>query len=288
VSLAAGLSLATGLIGAAAATPADDYTNAVLRTLAYVRLAEKGDQPSLRSAVQALQPIAAGQPEIRKDLDTAPPALADADARLTSLLQALRGRADVSDPAQAQAELNRILAMPRYLGLNAPPAWWQRALLWVVQQLARLLNLIGAGRLVIPPLAFLLAAAAVIVLILAWLARALGGRVLTSDRGRRQLSAPIPIPVDYFALAERQAHAGDYSGAVRALAAGVAGALSGDRVWTSSPLTVREIYRAAPAPEALSPLLLAFEATVYGHRAADRQAYARALAVAESFRPVAA
>ena len=45
-------------------------------------------------AVDALQPVAAGQPEIQRDLTASPPNLVDADARLLSLLDALRGRAE--------------------------------------------------------------------------------------------------------------------------------------------------------------------------------------------------
>lgn len=259
----------------------------MLRTLAYVRLVEKGDEPSLPRAISAMQPIAAGQPEILDDLKRSPPDLNDADARLQSLLDALRGRTDVQDPARSQTELNAILAMPRYAGLNAPPSWWQRVLIWAVQQLARLLNAIGAGHLQIPPLAFLVAAAAVVALILAWLARALRSRV-AADRSRRPAPSAIAARVDYFSLADRRAASGDYSGALWALAAGVAAALSGERVWNSSPLTVREIFRLAPSAVSLTPLLQAFEATAYGHHAADAQTYARAAAAAGPFRRVAA
>jgi hypothetical protein len=282
--LGLGLTLAGRQLAAAAATtPADDYTNAVLRTLAYVRLAEKGDEPSLPRAIDAIQPIAKGQPEVLRDLTASAPDLVDADARLSSLLDALRSRADVADPGRSRAELEQVLSMPRYAGVNAPPPWWQRALIWALQQLARLLSLIGAGRLVIPPLAFLLAAGAVLMLILAWLARALRDRV-TVDRRRRPAPASAPAPVDYFALADSRAAAGEYSSALWALAAGVASALNGQRVWTSSPLTVREIFRGAPAPATLSPLLRAFEAAAYGHHQADAQTYGSAARAAAPFR----
>ena len=141
---------------------------------------------------------------------------------------------------------------------------------------------IGAGHLVIPPLAFLIASTVVVGLILAWLVRALRSRV-ASDRGRRLPPSAVPAPVDYFALADRRAASGDYSGALWALAAGVAGALSGERVWSSSPLAVREIFRLAPAG-GLSPLLQAFEATAYGHHAVDAPTYTRAAAAAGPFR----
>lgn len=278
--------LTASLTSAIAATPADDYANAVLRTLTFVRFAEKGDQPSVPLAIAALQPIGASQPEILDDLKRSPPDLADADARLDGLLDALRGRADVADPGRSQAELHRILAMPRYAGLNAPPAWWQQALGWLLQQLVRLLTLIGAGHLVIPPLAFLVVTGGVLLLIVAWLARALRSRVVP-DRGRVR-PVPVHAPTDHFALADRYAAAADYAAALRALAGGVANALNGQRAWVSSPLTVREIFQGAPSPPSLAPLLRAFEATVYGHRQPDAGTYARAAAAADPFRRVAA
>lgn len=280
------VALGASLTSAIAATPADDYANAVLRTLTFVRFAEKGDQPSVPLAIAALQPIAASQPEILDDLKRSPPDLVDADTRLNGLLDALRGRADVADPGRSQAELQRILATPRYAGLNAPPAWWQQALLWVLQQLARLLTLIGAGHLQIPPLAFLAAAGGILLLLVAWLARALRSRVVP-DR-RRPGPALAHAPIDYFALADRHAAAADYAAALRALAGGVASALNGQRAWVSSPLTVREIFQGAPSPPSLTPLLRAFEATVYGHRPPDAQTYARAAAAADPYRRVGA
>ena len=278
--------LAAGLTGALAASPADDYTNAVLRTLTFVRFAEKGDQPSVPQAIMALEPIGASQPDIVADLKRSPPDLADADARLASLLDALRGRADVADPLGSQAALHRILAMPRYAGLTTAAPWWQQALGWVLQQLARLLTLIGAGHLVIPPLGFLVAAAAVLLLIAAWLVRALTSRV-APDR-RRPGSARASAPTDDVALADRQASAGDYTAALRALTAGVASRLNGERVWVSSPLTVREIFQGAPVPQSLSPLLRAFEEAFYGHRPPDVRTYTGAAAAAEPYRGVTA
>jgi hypothetical protein len=270
----------------ASATPADDYANTVLRTLTLVQFAEKGDQPSLVQAISAFGPIASSQPEISADLQRTPPGLQDADTRLTSLLDALRGRTDVADPQQAQGELHRILAMPRYAGLSAAPAWWQEVLTWLLTQIGRLLAMIGVGHLVIPPLAFLLAAGAVLLAIGVWLGRSLLSRV-SGDR-RRAAGAQLEARVDYFVLADRYADVGDYPAALRALAGGVATAVNGERVWASSPLTVREIFLRASSAQTLAPLLRSFEATVYGHRPCDAQAYAQAAAVAAPFRGVAA
>jgi hypothetical protein len=53
-------------------------------------------------------------------------------------------------------------------------------------------------------------------------------------------------PADYFAEADRLADLGDRVGAIRALCAGVAATIAGERTWEGSPLTVREIFRRAP------------------------------------------
>ena len=91
-------------------------------------------------------------------------------------------------------------------------------------------------------------------------------------------------PADYFAEADRLAAKGDRVGAIRALCAGVAATLAGERTWEGSPLTVREIFQRSPDPAHLRPLLLPFEAAVYGGREVDAAAYERAAQVAAPFR----
>jgi hypothetical protein len=91
-------------------------------------------------------------------------------------------------------------------------------------------------------------------------------------------------PADFFAEADRLATRGDRVGAIRALCAGVAATLAGARSWEGSPLTVREIFQRAPDSTALRPLLLPFEAAVYGGRAVDQATYDRAVEVAAPFR----
>jgi hypothetical protein len=91
-------------------------------------------------------------------------------------------------------------------------------------------------------------------------------------------------PADYFAEADRLAAAGDRVGAIRALCAGVAATLAGERTWEGSPLTVREIFQHAPDPVSLRPLLVPFEAAVYGGREVDQATYDRAVRVAAPFR----
>jgi hypothetical protein len=103
-------------------------------------------------------------------------------------------------------------------------------------------------------------------------------RLATGAASARQLAA------DRFADADRRAAAGDYVGALRALAGGVSAALGGEEAWEVSPLTVRELFRRAHRPDALRPLLLPFEAAVYGHRPPDAGVYAGAAAAAAPYR----
>jgi len=90
---------------------------------------------------------------------------------------------------------------------------------------------------------------------------------------------------DYFAEADRLAARGERLGAIRALCAGVAATLSGERTWEGSPLTVREIFQKAPDPAACGPLLMPFEAAVYGGREVDAATYDQAARVAGALPP---
>ena len=106
---------------------------------------------------------------------------------------------------------------------------------------------------------------------------------------RRARSGVGPrAPADYFAEADRLAARGERIGAIRALCAGVAATLAGEQTWEGSPLTVREIFQRSSDPAHLDPLLVPFEAAVYGGRAVDTKTYERAAQVAAPFRrPVA-
>jgi hypothetical protein len=101
--------------------------------------------------------------------------------------------------------------------------------------------------------------------------------------GARRPAGPRP-PADYFDEADKLASRGDRVGAIRALCAGVAASLAGERTWEGSPLTVREIFQRAPDYPSLRPLLLPFEAAVYGGRDVDPATYERAAQVAASYR----
>src|SRR5436853_7415170 len=119
--------------------------------------------------------------------------------------------------------------------------------------------------------------AAVVIL----LSRAAPGRFPQSLDGVSH--GPRPAAA-YFAEADRLAAAGPRVAAIRALCAGVAATLAGERSWEGSPLTVREIFQRAPDFNSLRPLLLPFEAAVYGGHDVDEATYTTAAHVAEPFR----
>src|SRR5947207_2838834 len=118
-----------------------------------------------------------------------------------------------------------------------------------------------------------------VVFVLARAARGRFGRAVALAPG-----GPRP-PSDSFAEADRLAAKGDRIGAIRALCAGVAATLAGERSWEGSSLTVREIFQRAPDHDELRALLLPFEAAVYGGRDVDAATYLKAAQVAARFRP---
>jgi hypothetical protein len=128
---------------------------------------------------------------------------------------------------------------------------------------------------------FLIAAVLLVAAVIIF--RSTRGRFIETIRDSAP-SRPRP-PADYFAEADRLAARGDRIGAVRALCAGVAASLAGERTWEGSPLTARaERSRALPDHATLRPLLLPFEAAVYGGREVDEAAYQRAAQVAAPYR----
>jgi hypothetical protein len=228
-------------------------------------------------------PVGDTQPEILADLRRQPPDLADADSRLTALEKALESPADTPDPTRARQELHRILALPRYDAMRASPSPLDSVIGWVIQRVLDFLAGLGfggGGRAIIGLLlmAFVVAALVIAALLLRDARTRRRQRLAAGIASARQLAA------DRFADADRRAAAGDYVGALRALAGGVSAALGGEEAWDVSPLTVRELFRRADRPDALRPLLLPFEAAVYGHRAADATVYAGAAAAAAPYR----
>jgi hypothetical protein len=224
------------------------------------------------------------QPEIINDLQRQPPDFVDARSRLLALRALLEHPANTSDPGLAQQRLGAVLAMSRYDALRRPPSLLDRFVQWVgdrINQLLRLLFGAGAGAQA-PTWIFYVFGAGVLIAVAVIVFRSARGRfsegfVASQPTGPR-------APADYFAEADRLAASGDRLGAIRALCAGVAATLSGERTWEGSPLTVREIFQKAPDPARLRPLLMPFEAAVYGGREVDAATYDQAARVAAPFR----
>ena len=282
------LTMATAM--PASASQVDDYTNAIHRALTLVQFAERGDTPSIGQALQALA-TAPGpdQPEILHDLGTDPPNLTDAEQRLQALYTALQARVDTPDPGRAQQQLNSVLSMPRYVGLASGPSILDRIVTAVVDTLGRFFRWLGLGNFHpnVPLWIWLGLATLIILGIIVWPIRG-----TLSRGGREAVPRARPMAVrpsfDFFAEADRLAAAGDFLGAIQALAGGVTVSSSGERAWDRSPFTVRELFARTKDPEVLRPLLRSFEEASYGHRAPDQPMYAQAVEAAQRYRRTAA
>ena len=269
---------------------ADTYRQAVSDALTIVESADPGDTTAAQHASQVLVAgTGESQPEVLQDLRMKPPDFKDAGSRLRAVLTAIDNPATTVDPSLAQKRLHDVMSMSRYDALHRPPSLWDRIVQWIQDRIGDLLKAmargIGPGGVVptwvVYAIALLILAAVVVVVFRAARGRLGGG---FEERG---LAGP-QAPADYFAEADRLAAKGDRVGAIRALCAGVAGTLAGERTWEGSPLTVREIFRRAPDPASLDPLLRPFEAAVYGDREVDEATYDQAAAVAARFRTPAA
>jgi hypothetical protein len=274
----------TALPAAADPPPAPTYRQAVEDAYNLIQAAAPNDPAPAERALRALEAgTGTAQIEIRADLLSRPADYEDAKARLIALLAALDAPASTSDPALAQRRLHDVLAMSRYDGLHRPPSLFDRFGQWVRDRINQLLELLFGGVGAHAPGWFFYVAGAAVLAAVAFI-------VFRSARGRftEDLRAIRPAgpraPADYFAEADRLAAKGDRVGAIRNLCAGVAAALSGERTWEGSPLTVREMFRGAPDPARLQPLLLPFEAAIYGGRGIDAATYERANQVAAPFR----
>jgi len=261
------------------------YRQAVHDALALARNAPLNDTNAAQQAVSVLEAgTGLTQPEIVADLDRNPPAFDDAVSRLQTLLDALARPADTSDPAQAQQRLHDVLSMHRYDALHRQPSWLDRLQQWVRDRINDLLNIFRreAGAPPLPYYVFYILGAVVVAAVTLLIFSSTRGRFAEGVRAGRP--AGPRAPADYFAEADLLAGAGDRVRAIRALCAGVAATLTGERTWEGSPLTVREIFQHAPDPASLRPLLVPFEAAVYGGRDVDEATYLRAVQVAAPFR----
>jgi hypothetical protein len=273
---------------AASADTQPGYMQAVDQTYNLVRNATPADTATAREALAVLEAgTGHSQPEIISDLQRKPPDFEDASNRLQALLAELNKPTTTSDPANAQQQLHDVLAMHRYDALHRAPTVLDRFLGWLHDRWNDLLRFLFGGRgggaaAPVPDWFFYAAGAIALATVAVIIFRSARGQFANSVVS----SAPSGprAPADYFSEADRLAASGDYVGAVRALCAGVAATLAGERTWEGSPLTVREIFQHASDPARLQPLLRPFEAAVYGGRDVDAATYARAAQIAAAFR----
>ena len=277
--------LATSTPASADPPPPPTYHDAVEEAYNLVRSASPSDLVTARQATTILEAgTGLTQPEILADLARKPPDYEDSRGRLVALLAALDAPATTSDPALARQRLHDVLSMHRYDDLRRPPSLLDRFVQWVRDRFDQLLRLLfgGKGGPQAPSWFFYLVGAAVLAAVALIVFRSARGRFTEGVMAARP-SGPR-APADYFMEADELAAKGDRVGAIRALCAGVAATLTGAATWEGSPLTVREIFQHSPDPAGLRPLLLPFEAAIYGGREVDAATYEQALEVAAPFR----
>ncbi len=276
--------MTSAMTAAADPSPNPTYAEAAQSALDIIQTASPSDT---RPAAAALEVLISGtgdsQPEIANDLRARPPLYEDAKQRLSALLTALGQPATTGDPALAQQRLHDVMSQSRYDPLHRPPSLLDRFAQWVQDRITALLRLLfgSRGGAQAPALWFDVAGIATLLAVVFIVFRAARGRF--SQSISVVPGGPRP-PADFFAEADRLAAQGDRVRAIRALCAGVAATLAGERTWEGSPLTVREIFQRAPDSASLRPLLLPFEAAVYGGREVDQATYERAALVTAPFR----
>ena len=261
------------------------YEKAVKDALLLINSSLPNDSAKAQQVVSVLESgTGISQREVIADLEASPPDFEDAINRLQALLDALKAPADTSDPTQAQERLRDVMAMHRYDALHQPQTWLDRLRQWFSDRINDLLNIFRreSGSLPLPEWVYYLFGGIVVAILAVLIFSSTRGRFKEGSAAGRA-SGPR-APADYFDEADRLAAAGDRFGAIRALCAGVAATLAGERTWEGSPLTVREIVQHAPDPATLRPLLGPFEAAVYGGREVDKATYERALQVAVPYR----
>ena len=285
LAFAAVLVHGTALAAGADPLPPPGYADAV--QLAY-DLIQNASPQDVAPAVAARQVLVEGtgdtQPEILADLNARPPLYDDARTALGALLAALLQPLTTEDSSLAAQRLREVMAMSRYDAIHRPPSLIDRFTQWVQDRISDLLRLLfGNTAGAQGPLWWYYIVGIAVLAALVFV-------VVRASRGRFGESQAVPAtgprpPADFFAEADRLAAAGDRIGALRALCAAVAATLAGERTWEGSPLTVREIFMRASDFNGLRPLLIPFEAAVYGGREVDVATYERAAHVAAAFRP---
>ena len=266
---------------------ASTYRQAVQDTITIVTSAQPSDVAAAQNALAVLEAgTGHSQPEIISDLQLRPPDFKDAANRLNRLRDALAAPVGTADPAQAQQQLHQVLSMQRYNPLHQPPGPLDRLGQWIQDRIRDFLNFLfggtGNGAPAVPYVYFYILGAIAVAVAAVVIFRSSRGRL--AEGAAAGASFGPRAPADFFAEADRLAAAGDRVGAIRALCAGVAGTIAGEHTWAGSPLTVREIFSRTNDSARLRPLLLPFEAAVYGGRDVDAATYARAELAAAPFR----
>lgn len=268
--------------------PPPDYVQAVQQAYDIIRDASPSDPGPAANALRVLTSgTGKSQPEIMNDLALRPPDYADARARLAALLDALGRPASTSDPASAKQRLHDVMSMARYDALHRPPSLLDRFFQWVSDRINDFFSLLlgRPGGTRAPEWLFYIVGIAALAAIAVVVFRSARGRL--TEAAAIGASGPRPA-ADYFADADRLVAQGDRVRAIRALCAGVAATLAGEKTWEGSPLTVREIFMRAQDSSSLQALLQPFEAAIYGGRDVDEATYQKAAAAAAPYRrPVA-
>jgi len=259
------------------------YADSIDHALQMLRAASADDRSAARRAADVLEAgTGQSQLEILGDLRRDPPDVADARDRLSALAVAVRSPAFAPEPGKSRRAVDDILAEPRYAALRQGPSLGDRIKAGVIRLLVWLLSQTAVA--VASGLWRVLAVAGAVVLAVAVAVLTRSARWAGRPEARLPPLAAASRRRDHFFEADRMAAAGDYAGALRELAGGVAGALGDDLAWEASPLTVRELFSKASEPASLRPLLLAFEAAVYGGRPPDGETYRSAETAAAPFR----
>ena len=273
-----------GLGPSGAEADQQSYTVAVEQARGLVREGQDGRADAARQAVAVL---VAGtgdtQPEVLADLRRDPPDYQDAGVRLAAVAAALARPGTVADPGAARARLAAILAQSRYDGLRAGQSPWDRFWNWVFTNLLNWLAGLPLGS--VPSwVVWVLALPALLLSVLVAILIARSGWSRAAALAETVDGAAPAAGVDRFARADAAAARGEWTEALRWLVAGVATRVSGRPYWESSPLTVRELFRASGEIDRLRPLLLAFERAVYGFQPVDESEYRRLAALAAPYR----
>jgi hypothetical protein len=249
--LGMGLAVSTGSTAAlAAACPALDYQAA----LASAATVLQQNPPDLTAAQRLINTLLAANPGSRDvlqpvtaDLDAAPPNIADAELRLSSMSATLaypRGSVCNENAAAARGALHDVYAAPEFRHLDDPVQ--QSPIAGILDAIGNLLDR-GAGALGPAGAVLLTVAVLGVSLALAW--RRWHGSAALRGAAVDEPAAPGDDPDAEWQAAERAAAAGDYREAVRrAFRSALVEVAVRGRVRIDAAWTTRELLRRIDAP----------------------------------------